>query len=111
MIDMGPRYRGEPNILSAAQARELTAGGSYTDFRARILNRIQNAASSGKKSLEITDKDIRGGFVTAYVSGDSDPSYVIDLVKELASAGYIIKSVRGYGDQRDYVSPHILVSW
>ncbi|AXQ68259.1 hypothetical protein HOT99_gp055 [Caulobacter phage CcrBL10] len=85
---MIPALTDQPAILSAEQARELTAGISTDRLIEAIKNAVITAATAGM-SRAVIGKDIVRGVPDW--NGDADDTVIGRAAKQVRAAGYTVK--------------------
>lgn len=79
-------------------------------YIANINTKLQQAAAAGKSSITIYE-----GQCGLSDIGSTESVGCRTLAASVASIlqrnGYTVAFKRGYGDQRDYVNAHMIISW
>ena len=97
-------------LKTAEELRKMMPQAQPERYIADINQKLLSAASAGKSSLTIYEGQCGLNDIGA-TSDITSQTLAAAVGKILKQNGYSVVFKRGYGDQRDYIQAHMIISW
>ena len=98
-------------LKTAEELRKLMPQAQPERYIADINQKLHSAASAGKSKVIIYEGQCGLNDIGSTGALATSRTLAAGVARILQQNGYTVQFKPGYGDQRDYVQAHMIISW